>query len=182
MKSSNKPRIRQRSHAIILSSEGFSIDKISSILQIGRDAISRWLYSWEISGLEGLKDRYRSGSPSKLTLYEKKLVIELAKENPRSITNIRAALFEITGKTVSDSTIKRILKGSRHCWKKIRKSVKGKRNQEEFDAAKAEIEELLAIACDEEIELWFFDESGFYLQPSVPYAWQPIGTTIEVPS
>ena len=42
MKSSNKPRIRQRSHAIILSSEGFSIDKISSILQIGRDAISRW--------------------------------------------------------------------------------------------------------------------------------------------
>lgn len=79
MKSSNKPRIRQRSHAIILSSEGFSIDKISSILHIGRDAISRWLYSWEISGLEGLKDRYRSGSPSKLTLYEKKLVIELAK-------------------------------------------------------------------------------------------------------
>jgi len=24
--------------------------------------------------------------------------------------------------------------------------------------------------------------AGFDLQPSVPYAWQPIGTTIEVPS
>jgi transposase len=61
--------------------------------------------------------------------------------------------------------------------------VKSKRDQEEFDAAKAEIEELLAIACDEEeLELWFFDESGFDLQPSVPYAWQPVGTTIEVPS
>jgi hypothetical protein len=37
--------------------------------------------------------------------------------------------------------------------------VKSKRNQEEFDAAKAEIEELLGIACDEELELWFFEFS-----------------------
>ena len=28
---------------------------------------------------------------------------------------------------------------------------------------------------------WFFDETGFDLEPTVPYAWQPI-ETIEVPS
>ncbi len=33
-----------------------------------------------------------------------------------------------------------------------------------------------------DIELWFFDESGFDLEPAVPYVWQPIGSTIEVPS
>ena len=91
-------------------------------------------------------------------------------------------LFELTGKELSDSTIKRILKASGFSWKRIRKSVKSKRNTCEFDAAKAEIEELLGIACDEELELWFFDESGFDLTFSVPYAWQPSGTTIEVPS
>jgi len=32
-----------------------------------------------------------------------------------------------------------------------------------------------------ELELWFFDEVGFDLEPKVPYAWQPIGETIEVP-
>ena len=29
--------------------------------------------------------------------------------------------------------------------------------------------------------MWYFDATGFCLSPSVPYAWQPIGQTIEVP-
>ncbi|NJO17597.1 MAG: transposase [Thioploca sp.] len=33
-----------------------------------------------------------------------------------------------------------------------------------------------------EIELWFFDESGFDQQLRVPYAWQPLGSTLEIPS
>ena len=32
------------------------------------------------------------------------------------------------------------------------------------------------------IDLYYFDESGFTLTPCIPYAWQPIGQTIEVPS
>ena len=28
----------------------------------------------------------------------------------------------------------------------------------------------------------YFDEAGFSLEPVVPYAWQPIGQTIEIPS
>ena len=33
-----------------------------------------------------------------------------------------------------------------------------------------------------ECDLWYFDATGFCLSPSVPYAWQPIGQTIAVPS
>jgi hypothetical protein len=33
-----------------------------------------------------------------------------------------------------------------------------------------------------EIEIWYFDETGFDWQPSVPYAWQPKGEIIGVPS
>ena len=32
------------------------------------------------------------------------------------------------------------------------------------------------------ISLFYFDESGFTPLPSVPYAWQPVGTTRELPS
>ncbi len=31
------------------------------------------------------------------------------------------------------------------------------------------------------INLTYFDQSGFTLEPCVPYAWQPINETIEVP-
>ena len=34
-----------------------------------------------------------------------------------------------------------------------------------------------AGACD----LWDFDASGFCLEPCIPYAWQPIGQTLELP-
>ncbi|HIE01212.1 MAG TPA: IS630 family transposase [Thiotrichaceae bacterium] len=44
-----------------------------------------------------------------------------------------------------------------------------------------EIEELKKQHNNFELELWFFDETGFDLEPSVPYAWQPI-EPIEVPS
>jgi transposase len=68
------------------------------------------------SGFKGLKDQYRPGCPSKLTYDEKQLVIELAEKSPRSIKNIQATLFELTGKSVSDSTIKRIFKAAGFCW------------------------------------------------------------------
>ena len=32
------------------------------------------------------------------------------------------------------------------------------------------------------INLFYYDESGFSTVPSVPYAWQPVGTTLELPS
>jgi hypothetical protein len=31
-------------------------------------------------------------------------------------------------------------------------------------------------------ELWYFDVSGFCLPPYIPYAWQPIGSTIAIPT
>jgi len=31
-------------------------------------------------------------------------------------------------------------------------------------------------------ELWYFDVSGFCLTPYIPYAWQPIGSVIEIPT
>ena len=33
-----------------------------------------------------------------------------------------------------------------------------------------------------ECDLWYFDGTGFCLTPCIPYAWQPIGHTIEIPT
>jgi hypothetical protein len=31
-------------------------------------------------------------------------------------------------------------------------------------------------------DLWYFDVSGFCLTPSIPYAWQPVGSVIAIPT
>ncbi len=182
LKNSKVPRVRQRAHGVLLSNEGFSIDQIAEILNVGRDAVSSWIDCWQQNWFNGLNDKPRTGGPCKLTPKEKDLVISLAFENPRSVSIIVAKLFEKTEKLISETTVKRILKAAGLTWKRVRKSVKDKRNEEEFEAASSEIEVLKTQHNEGDIELWFFDESGFDLEPSVPYAWQPIGETLEVPS
>ena len=60
--------------------------------------------------------------------------------------------------------------------------MRSKRNQKDFDAAKSELTVLIQQYDDNQINLCYFDESGFTLEPCVPYAWQSSGKTIEVPS
>ncbi len=65
--------------------------------------------------------------------------------------------------------------------KRIRKTTKRKPSAEKFEKASKEIDDLKEQHTNEEIELWFFDEVGFDLEPKVPYAWQAKDETIEIP-
>jgi hypothetical protein len=56
-----KPALRRRAHAILLSDQGHTINQTSDILQVRRDAISRWLNHWDVSGIAGPTDKPRSG-------------------------------------------------------------------------------------------------------------------------
>ena len=66
--------------------------------------------------------------------------------------------------------------------KRIRKSLKGKRDEEKFREAQEEIKLPEQRRKNGEIELYYFDEAGFNPTPCVPYARQPTGEYIEAPS
>ncbi|MHA2219757.1 MAG: IS630 family transposase [Candidatus Hodarchaeales archaeon] len=158
------------------------MDKISQIYKVYRDSVSSWLNSWSQSRVEGLKDLPRIGCPPRLTDHEKEIAINLIIEQPRSPKIVLAKLAEKTNKEVSTSTLKRIAKAADLTWKRVRKSLNSKKDEKEFEKAKKEINELKKQQQDGKIDLCYFDESGFSLDPSVPYAWQPRGENIEVPS
>jgi hypothetical protein len=58
------------------------------------------------------------------------------------------------------------------------------RDETEFRAAEAELAQLRATALGDEstAERWYYDEAGFTLQPSIPYAWQLVGQRLELAS
>lgn len=175
-------RVRMRAYSILLSNRGYTINQIADIYEVHRDTVSGWIDDWEQDGLAGLRDELRGGRPPKLTAAEQARAIELLKETPRSIKTVLAKLYEDTGKRVSEWTLKRVAKKSGMRWKRIRKSLKSKRDDAEFERAQEEIEELKKQHEAGEIDLRYFDEVGFTLTPSVPYAWQMIGETIEIPT
>jgi len=67
-------------------------------------------------------------------------------------------------------------------WKQMRKSVKCKRNQADFERVKAEMTTLHEQEAAGELDVYYFVESGLSLTPEAPYAWQGVGETIEIPS
>lgn len=91
-----------------------------------------------------------------------------------------AELSRETGFSICKETLKRICKRAGFGWKRI--TLKNKRNQKEYEKAVKMITELLTKEKQGEINVYYFDESGFNLQPCVPYAWQEIGTHIEIPA
>lgn len=103
-------RVRIRAHAILLSTQRFSIDTIAGILGVKRDTVSIWIDKWEAFGVASLLDNPRPGAPPKLNESDLKIVSELVKQNPQSPKTILANITEHTGKTISFSTFRRIIK------------------------------------------------------------------------
>ena len=76
---------------------------------------------------------------------------------------------------------KRLCKQAKLCWKRVRKSLKSKRDPDLFAQSQQQLLALATQAAHQQIDLYYFDESVFTLESCVPYAWQAIGEHIEVP-
>jgi transposase len=83
-----------RAHSIKLSAKGYNIDQIAEIHDIDRDTVAIWLNNWEVSGIEGLKDKPIIGRPSILNEKEAREVKQIAQDNPRSIKQIANEVLE----------------------------------------------------------------------------------------
>ncbi len=174
---------RLRAAVILASNKGYPVQEIAYMHNICRQSAAAWINLWENNGIASLFDRPRSGRPHKLPENIEEAVIKAVEEEPRSLKKALAklkAMFNM--KNVSISTIKRICKRAGLSWKRIRKSLKSKRNKDEYEKTVKMLEELIEKDLKDEIDLYYFDESGFNLEPCVPYAWQLVNEHIEVPS
>ena len=59
--------------------------------------------------------------------------------------------------------------------------MKGKHHEADFQRDKANLMALKQQDDDGELMLYYFDESGFSTTPCVPYGWQRIGETLQIP-
>jgi len=182
MKHDARPRARVRAHGILLSSQGMRIKEIAKIYQVDRDTVATWIKKWEQSGIASLYDKPRSGRPPKLTPEEKDLARQYIKEDPRCLKHVVERLSQKTAKRLSISSLKRLAKKAGLRWKRVRKSLKSLRDPEEFTKCQRELEALQKQEDQGKIDLYYFDESGFTLDPYIPYAWQEPGTVIELPA
>jgi transposase len=176
------PRARARAHSLLLSARGMTITEITTIYPVDRDTVATWIRKWEHDGPESLHDKPRSGRPPKLTPEEQQLAIASITEEPRSLKQVVERLTNKTEKRLSISSLKRLAKRGRLRWKRVRKSLKSLRDPAAFARCQRELEALQQQEDKGKLALYYFDEAGFALDPSIPYAWQESGTIIELPA
>ena len=176
------PWSRTRANAVLLSDKQMSLQSVASVCGVCRQTASIWLKNWETDGICGLLDKPGRGRRKILSPEKEIEVVELIKASPRSLNKVLAEIQNRWDIKLSKSTLKGLCKKAKLSWKRVRKSLRGKRNEEKFTEALEVIKGLMNQADDGEIDFYYFDESGFTLEPCVPYAWQEIGKTIEIPS
>jgi len=103
-------RVRNRSHAILLSFQKYPIDEIAGICQVHRTTVSIWIDNWNKFGSQGLEDGERTGRPPILTLEEQDQAFAAAIENPKFPHRQLNEIKRETGKEISPYTLKRLVK------------------------------------------------------------------------
>jgi len=184
MKSNAPQRTRMRAHAVLLSERRYSLEQIADIYQVDRDRVSQWLGWREAEQVAGLDDEPRSGRPPKLNESERQEALKIALQEPRTIKTGLKRIADAIGKLISGETLRTLLNTECYVWKRMRRSTRTLRNETEFRAAEAELARLRAtvLGGKSAFDLWYYDEAGFTLQPSIPYAWQRVGQRLELAS
>lgn len=104
----------QRCHALLLSNQGKTTTEIKEILGIKTiDTISSWFRNWRKSGLSGLKDKPKSGRPSKLDVANDlhvKVVKKALSEVVTKGTCMHSRIEDELKIELSKKTLKRFLK------------------------------------------------------------------------
>lgn len=175
-------QVRQRAHCILLYEEGYSITELQDILEISRKTIYNWFNAWEERGLIGLYNRPGQGRKQKFTPEQQEEIREWTEPHRRQLKQFVSKIKEQWDISVSTKTIKRILKSQHMSWHRLRRVVWGQPNAAEYADKQAQLTELKRLDVAGEIDLYYLDETGFCLIPSVPYGWQPVGETIGIPS
>ena len=174
-KQSERARVRDRAQCVLLSEQGYTIPTLCKMLDVTQVTIYNWFNNWEERGLAGLYDKPGRGRKKKLTVEQQAQVIEWTRQSPRNLKKVITLVRAQFGVEVCKQTIQRLLKAVRWSWRRMKRKPKGTPNPQEVASVKSMLEAFCWGAQYGLVALYYYDESGFSLVPSIPYAWQEKG-------
>lgn len=172
---SNSPQVRERAKCILLSYQKFSINQLTVIFNVNRKTIYNWLTRWEDQKNKGLYNQPGRGKKPKLNQEQKQQVKEWVKQYPKNLNKVLNKIKEEWETEISKDTLKRTIKKLGMIWKRMKRGVRKTPYDWELEVKIPRLEELKKQAKKGEIDLKYLDESGFSLNPDVPYGWQEKG-------
>lgn len=182
MKDDPSFRARSRAHSLLRSAHGTAIKAIAKTYQVHRVTVSAWIKPWEQHGAQSWHDQPRSGRPRTLRPEERDLALQYLPAEPHALKRVGPRFADKTDKRLSLSSLKRLAKKARLRWTRVRKALQSLRDPDACAQAQRELETLQHQEDQGQIALYYFDEAGFALEPTMPSAWQEPKRVIELPA
>ena len=178
---SRNRRASQRAHCLLLYAQGKEAAQLQAVLLVSQKTIYNWLNGWDERGLLSLYDRPGRGRKQKLNDAQKAQIKAWVHQNPRQLKRVLQQIEETWNIRVSLDTLRRVLKSLKMSWRRMRRRP-AKPASSDYACKRTALNVLQSLEAAGSIDLYYLDETGFTLVPPIPYAWQSIGQTIEVPS
>jgi transposase len=105
-------------------------------LDVHYNSVYHWITKYLKEGIKSLEDKPRSGRPRKISDSQMEIVEAIVNEEPRRINLSLPKIEKQLGTKVSLWTVQRALKRNTYSYKRVRKSLKGKRDPKEFNIKK----------------------------------------------
>lgn len=116
--------MRERARSVLLLAQGKTCEQVAELQDLTMKTVSNTRKRWLAAGFDGLADLPRSGAPAKLSPAEVERVVQWARDEPLSLTELNARHEQAGGTVVHYNTLKATLKAAGFVWKRTRHSLK----------------------------------------------------------
>ena len=181
-RSSRHHQVRQRAHFLILASQKTKLEELMKVFSVSYKTIYNWLNRWESEGIVGLYNKPGRGRKRSFNPEQESRIREWVRQEPRQLKKVLQKIKEEWEIETSTETIKRILRKMSLSWHRMRRDVGVEPDPIKYAEKQAQLEGLKQLEDLGIINLYYLDETGFCLIPSVPYGWQDIGKYLTIKS
>ena len=186
LKESEDSYFRQRVLMLLLMNDGKTYAEISDFLGCAYRSVAYWCCHGDPDNLESLKDQRKKGNKRKVTPQYINLLMETIEKEPSEFnyefgrwTTARLAkhLEGITGIKLSSEQVRRILKEKKYAYHWAKYSLEDQQNKHKRKAFKEKLSGYLEASQKEpnQIQVWFWDESGFSMRVIRRKSWRQKG-------
>lgn len=175
-------QVRNRAKCIVLLERGFSVSHLEAIFGVTRKTIYNWVSRWDKEGLVGIYNQKGRGRKPLLNQEQEAQVKQWVKEEPKNLKKVVNRVKKEWSIELHKETIKRIIKNFKMLWKRMKRGLAKKPDEWELEFKIPSLKELIRREKNGEIDLRYLDQSGFSLNPYVPYGWQEKKETIIIKS
>jgi transposase len=186
-------RVYRNATIILLTADGHPKDALAQALGCSTATIDRTRRRYRTRGLAGLLRSKPPGRPSRATPDYLAEMARLIPTPPRdlgygfstwSVARLAQHLKKTTGIALGADQVRRLLRRARFSVQRPKHTMRGKRDEEQFQRAQAELKDLEAQALQPQAAevLIYQDETEIHRHPTLCRIWAPVGQQPQVPA